>query len=199
MNAAIMQRAEYRQFRGPVGIPDSTTRPYAFSEQVPNDKIWLLLAASAREVNGSTPTALWLYAVPPNASDAAAGNAVYFPILRPGIFGRPIANQFNTPPLVAGVQLSKGGPSLTTKEMQLDNTAQNSVNFLLEWPVIVPPRWMLTVMQDGNAGGASNMLAILSLMILPLAIGEDLGKKKDLVKNNFVSFTTRRVAVGSGG
>jgi hypothetical protein len=199
MNAALMQRAEYRQYRGPVGIPDSTTRPYVFSEQVPADKIWLILAASAREVGGLAPTSLWLYAVPPNPSDVAAGNAVYFPVLRPGVFTGKIANQFNSPPLVAGVQLSKGGPGGVTKEMQIDNGSVNSVNFLLEWPVIVPPRWMLTVMQDANGGGGSNMQAILSVMILPLAIGEDLGKNKDLVKNNFVSFTTRRVAVGSGG
>src|SRR5258705_298882 len=137
--ASFYQRAEYKEWSGPAGIPDSTTRPYAFSDLVPADKIWLILAASAREVHPLATTALWLYGVPPPASDAAAG---LFPILRPGIFGRPIANQFNTPPLGAGVQLSKGGPAIATKEMAVDNWP-NSINFLdgQSRPVVLPPRW----------------------------------------------------------
>src|SRR5437773_10895243 len=121
--ASFYQRAEYKEWRGPAGIPDFTTRPYAFSELVPADKLWIILAASARDItSGGSPSALWLYAVPPPASYAAAGR---FPILRPGIFGAPILNQFNTPPLIAGVQLSKGGGTVATKEMLSDNSAQN--------------------------------------------------------------------------
>jgi hypothetical protein len=196
MNAALLQRAEYREYSGPAGIPDSTTRPYAFSEQVPRDKIWIILAASARDRNQTGSTALWLYAVPPNPSDAAAGNAVYSPLLHSPIFLGKIANQVNAPPLVAGVQLSRGGPGATTKEMLAAETGNSldSVNLLDSVRPILPPRWMLTVMQDGNNGGGGNMLVTLSLMILPIAIGEDLGNK-----NNFVSFRTRAFAVGSGG
>ena len=197
MNASLLQSAEYREYRGPGGIPDSTTRPYAFSEQVPLDKIWIILAASARDANQSGPSALWLYAVPPNASDVVAGNAVYFPVLRPGIFTGKIANQFNSPPLVAGVQLSKGGPSLTTKEMFVSESGNSaaSVN-LLTAPVILPPRWMLTVMQDGNAGGGANFLVTLCLMILPLPVEAVRGPAPKIAfTNNIVrSFW----AVGSG-
>lgn len=198
MNASLLQRAEYREYRGPAGIPDSTTRPYVFSEQVPADKIWMILAASARELNGSLPSALWMYGVPPNPSDVSAGNAVFRPILRPGIFGPPIANQFNTPPLVAGVELSKGGLA-SGKEMvaesgSLGNQANSCSVNLLPARVILPPRWMLTVMQDGNGGGASNMVITLSLMLIAIGIAEDLGK------NNFVSYQVRAFAtmVGEG-
>lgn len=198
MIASLMQSAEHREYRGPAGIPDSTTRPYAFSEEVPLDKVWVILAASARDFNQTGSAAIWLYAVPPPASDVAAGNAVYFPILRSPLFTGKIANQLNAPPLVAGVQVSRGGPSIGTKEMLSGEagSGQGSVNFLSAQgrPVILPPRWMLTVMQDGNAGGGSNMLVTLSLMILPLPVQPGQAPPEKIVfRNNIV----RSFMVGS--
>jgi len=160
MKAAIFQRAEYREWRGPI-VPDSTQRPYAFSDRVPKDKIWVVLAVSAKD-NFPSNEAVWLYAVPPQASNA---QSIFSPI--------KIANQSNVPPLLAGVQLSKGGLSTSAEIISGTTPGQASVDLL---PIsfrnfVLPPDWMLAVLQDQNGGGGSGSLSF-SAMIIALDLCE---------------------------
>jgi hypothetical protein len=164
MNACLIAQAEYRQWRGP-SVPSAIYRPYAVSERVPDDKVWIVLAASLvvdTFPNNQVPS---LYAVPPPASYLSRFNAA--PI-EDGIFSDNPGVEHNIPPLKGGVLLSRGGVAATTKEM-LSANSQNTVN-LLQFRVILPPRWILVVAQDANGGGAFNFSITFCAMIIPVSV-----------------------------
>lgn len=159
--AGYSNQLQYRQWRGP-STADATKIPFVMSELVPQGQIWKIMFASAEGQLVSNQL-LRMHAVPPPASYSA--DYTLFQTAG-GISGLP--------PLVSGVQLSKGAPTtaLGVNEMKVDSGSRNSVNLLTPWTVgfKLLPNWRLVVSQNPNGGGGSGFFIVLSFAFLPFAI-----------------------------
>ncbi len=166
MIAELINSATFKKWVGPV-VPDSTTRPYVFSELVPDGFEWIILAASATDSFPNNES-VFLYAIGPDFARKQSDP----PVLRPDIFTQvPISNQFNVPPIRrSAVQISKGSANFG-QEQVCGNTVgggeKGSVNLLTPWSRnrILPARWMLLAAQDVNGGGGSGYMTLEAMVI----------------------------------
>jgi len=168
MKACLLNRAEYRSWRTANLTPDATVNPYVFSERVPADKFWILLALSAFMGTSASNQVLGAYAVPPPISDQALNPQM--PQIELDFSKVGAAN--NVPPIVrGGVQLSKGWNVATSLEEFITAGVHNSVN-LLAHAFVLPPKWALVVLQNANGGGGQNFTITLSAMLIALDLCE---------------------------
>src|SRR5260370_39524359 len=168
MKACLLNRAEYKSWLTANLITDSTFNPYVFSERVPDNKIWILLALSAFMQSSASSQSLGAFAVPPPISDQALNPQM--PAIETDFSTQSGAR--NCAPIVrGGVQLSKGWNKLTTLEEFISTGEHNSVN-LLAPPFVLQTTWALVVLQNPNGGGGSGFSITFSAMLIALDVCE---------------------------
>src|SRR5258708_5028506 len=169
MKACLLNRAEYKSWLTANLITDSTFNPYVFSERVPDNKIWILLALSAFVQSSAGSQSLGAFAVPPPISDQALNPQM--PAIETD-FSTQTATRNCAPILRGGVQLSKGWNKVTTLEKFITAAEHNSVN-LLARPFVLPPKWALVVLQNPNGGGGRGFSFTLAAVVVPSVLCED--------------------------